>query len=107
MTIALEPKQKVNERDAYVVLLTPKTGPASRLFFDAETFMLVRTTSRTVNPQTGQEVDQISEPSDYRDVGGIKVAYTLYQASGEQAITMKFSKIEHNVPVDDSVFIKK
>ena len=50
---------------------------------------------------------KVSEPTDYRTVGNVKVAFTLYQAAAEQYVTMKFAKIENNVPVDDSVFVKK
>jgi len=105
-TIALEPNQKVNERDAFVLLMTPKIGVPSRLFFDAETFMLVRTATKVNTPQTG-EAEQVSEPTDYRVVDGVKVAFTLYQSAAGQNITMKFAKIENNVAVDDAVFIKK
>ena len=104
--IALEPNRKVNDRDAFVVVLTPKVGVPSRLFFDTETFMLVRTASKVNTPQTG-EVEQVGEPTDYRVVDGVKVAFTLYQSAGGQTITMKFSKIENNIAVDDAVFIKK
>ena len=104
--LALEPSQKVNERDAYVLLMTPKTGPASRLFIDAETFLVVRTVSKIVSPQLG-EVEQVSEPADYRAVDGVKVAFTIYQSAAGQNITMKFTKIENNIPLDDAIFIKK
>lgn len=106
-TIALEPSQKVNDRDAFVLLFTPKSGPASRMFFDAETYMVVRTVSRTQNAQTGEEVEQVSEPADYKSVDGVKVAFTIYQSAGGQNVVMKFSKIENNVAVDDALFIKK
>lgn len=107
MTIALEPNQKLGDRDTYVILLTPKTGSASKLFFDAKTFLLVRTLSRSQNPQTGEEVESVSDPDDYRDVNGLKVAFTMFQSAGGQNVTMKFTKIEDNVTVDDTVFIKK
>ena len=105
-TIAIEPNQKVNDRDAYVLLMTPKSGPAARMFFDAQTFLLVRTVSKVNNPQLG-EVEQVSEPTDYKAVDGIQVAFTIYQSAGGQNVTMKFTKIENNVAVDDAVFIKK
>ena len=106
-TIALEPNQQVNDRDAFVLLFTPKSGPASRMFFDTETFMLVRTVSRTQNAQTGEEVEQVSEPTDYKAVDGVKIAFTIYQSAGGQNRVMKFSKIENNIAVDNAVFIKK
>lgn len=105
-SIALEPREQVNGRDAYVINLKPKTGNPSKLFFDAETFMLVRTTGKVSNPQLG-DVESVSEPSDYRDVNGVKVAFTMFQSAGGQNITMKFAKVEHNVPVEDALFVKK
>ena len=105
-TLAMEAKQQVNGRDAHVLVLTPKTGRPSKLFFDAETFLLVRSSNSASNPQTG-EVEQISEPSDYRDVDGLKVAFAMTQSAAGQTITMKFTKVEQNIAVDDGVFIKK
>jgi len=104
--VALEPSQKVNERDAIVLLYTPKSGQPSRMFFDAETFLLVRTVTKVTTPQTG-EVEQISEPSDYRSVDGLKVAFTITQSAADQNVTMRFTKTENNVPIDDSMFVKK
>lgn len=106
VTVALEPNQKVNDRDAYVLLVTSKSGPATRMFFDAESFLIVRTVSKQVSPQAG-EVEQVSEATDYRTVDGVKIAFTIYQSTAGQNVTMKFSKIENNVAVDDAVFIKK
>ena len=105
-TITLEATQKVNDRDALVLLFAPKAGAPSRMFFDAETFMLVRTTSKVNNPQVG-DVEQVSEPTDYRAVDGIKVAFTIAQSAAGQNITMKFTKIENNVALDDAMFVKK
>lgn len=105
-TVEIEATQKVNDRNAYVLLLKGKTGPASRLFIDAESFMLIRTVSRIVTAQMG-EVEQISEPSDYRVLDGVKVPFVLSQSAGGQTVTMQFTKIEHNVAVPDTFFVKK
>lgn len=105
-TLTMEASQKVNGRDAHVLVLTPKTGRPSKLFFDAQTFLLVRSSNSASNPQVG-EVEQISEPSDYRDVDGLKVAFSMTQSAAGQTITMKFTKVEQNIAVDDGVFIKK
>ncbi len=106
MTPTVESTQQVNGKTAHVVLLTPKSGPAERMFFDAESFLIVRTTSTLTLPQVGT-VEQVSEPSDYRVVDGVKVAFKLAQTAGEQSITMTFTKIENNVVIDDSRFVKK
>jgi outer membrane lipoprotein-sorting protein len=106
VTLALQPQEKVGGRDAYVLLVTPKSGPPARMYFDAETFLLTRAVTKINSAQLGN-VEQVSEASDYRTVDGVKVAYVIHQSAGGQDVTMKFDKIENNVPVDDAIFIKK
>lgn len=106
LTPTLEATQQVNGKAAHVVLFTPKTGPAERMFFDAESFLIVRTTSTLTLPQVGK-ADTVSEPSDYRAVDGVKVAFVLAQSAGGQSVTMTFTKIENNVTLEDSRFVKK
>jgi zinc protease len=105
MTAALEATQQVNGKPAHVVLFTPISGPAERMFFDAESFMVVRSTSTVNHPQAGR-LDQVSEPTDYRTVDGVKVAFGMTQSAGEQRVTMTFTKIENNVALDDTKFKK-
>jgi hypothetical protein len=50
---AIEAPQQISGRPTLVVLFTPKTGPKERMFFDAETFTQVRSTSPINLPQTG------------------------------------------------------
>ena len=105
MTATLDATQQVNGKPAHVVLFTPKSGPAERMFFDAESFLIVRTTSTVTLPQVGS-AEVISEPSDYRAVDGIKVPFLLAQSAGDQKITMTFTKVENNVTIDDARFKK-
>ena len=105
LTATLEATQQVNGKPAHVILFTPKAGPKERMFFDAETFLIVRTTSALTLPQVGL-TETISEPSDYRTVDGTKVAYKLVQTAGGQTVTMTFDKVENNVTIDDAKFKK-
>lgn len=104
--VAVQPNEQIEGKDAYVLLLTPKTGPAERLFFDAASFLLVRTTSTLDTPQLGT-VEQVSDLSDYRTVDGVKVAFLMKQQAGGQNIVLAFTKVEHNVALDDASFVKK
>lgn len=106
ITATLEPSQQINGKATHVVLFSPKSGPKERMFFDAESLMLVRSTSTMTLPQTGL-TETLSEPSDYRVVDGVKVAFALAQTAGGQSVTMTFTKIENNVPIDDARFVKK
>jgi hypothetical protein len=45
--------------------------------------------------------------SDYRDAGnGLKLPYTVRSATAGTSLTMNFSQIQFNVPVDESKFAK-
>jgi outer membrane lipoprotein-sorting protein len=106
MTAAVQPNEQIAGKDTHVILLTPKSGPAQRMFFDATSFMLVRTTS-TIDAAELGTVQQVSDMSDFRTVDNMKVAFSMTQLVGDQSIVLKFTKIEHNVAIDDSVFVKK
>jgi outer membrane lipoprotein-sorting protein len=100
------PRAKVNGRDAIVLQATPKSGSTSRIFFDAETYLIVRTVSTITSP-TGDDVEQTSDVSDYRTVDGVKIAFLLVNSNALQTVTIKFDKVEHNVAIDDAMFVKK
>lgn len=104
--VELKPAEDVNGKKAHVLTFTPKSGPAETIYFDQETFMVVRSRSNVNSAQMGP-VEQISDPSDYRAVDGIKVAFQLAQTAGGQNVMIKLTKVEHNVAIDDAVFIKK
>jgi outer membrane lipoprotein-sorting protein len=100
------PKEQVAGRDATVVVATPKAGPSMKLYFDPESGLLVRSVVRLNSPEQG-EVEQISEPSDYRAVDGVKVPFKVVNTSPGQTVTITITKIEHNVALDDSIFVSK
>jgi outer membrane lipoprotein-sorting protein len=99
-------KEKVGDRDAYVLRFTPRAGPSSRMFFDAETYMLLKSVITVNVPQLGSDLEQTVEFSDYRDVDGVKVAFRARSSSQIQSLTITLSKVEQNTPIDDSMFSK-
>jgi outer membrane lipoprotein-sorting protein len=99
-------KEKVGDRDAYVLRFTPKTGPASRQFMDAETYLLVKSVVTVNVPQLGTDIEQTVEMSDYRDVDGVKVPYRTRSVNQVQSLTITFTKVEHNKAIDDGSFAK-
>jgi outer membrane lipoprotein-sorting protein len=105
-TLALLPKDTIDGKAVLVVLATPKAGPAVTVYFDPETFLVVRTLVRVNSPQLGGDVDQYQDPSDYRDVSGVKVPFRVVDSGAGQTVTIVFSKVENNVPIEDSVFGK-
>ena len=75
-----------------------------RLFFDAETGLLLRRISFT-ETMIGVIPEQI-DFEDYRDVEGVKLPFTVKVSSVEPGLvsTRKYSEIKLNVPLDDSKF---
>lgn len=57
-------------------------------------------------PQLGQEVEQTTEFLDYREVDGIKLPFRLVATSSVQNYTVTFTKVEHNVRIDETLFSK-
>jgi hypothetical protein len=105
-TAQLGGKEKVGERDAYVVIFEPPSGSVVRQYIDAETFLPVKTTMKVEVPQLGQEMEQTVEFLDYREVDGVKIPFGLAATSAVQNYTVTFSKVEHNVRIDETLFSK-
>jgi outer membrane lipoprotein-sorting protein len=99
-------KDKVGTRDVYVVLTTPKAGSPSKGYFDAETYLLLRTVVRVDIPEMGGETEQTTDLSDYRETDGVKVPFTLKIVSSMQTVAIVFANVEHNKPIDDAMFSK-
>ncbi|HWI20122.1 MAG TPA: hypothetical protein VNT81_20355 [Vicinamibacterales bacterium] len=104
-SVKLSGKEKVLDKDAFVLIFQPAAGQPIKQYVDATTFLPLRTVVKVNVPQIG-EVEQNADPSDYRELDGVKVPYTVRIESSVQGITMTFSKVEHNVVVDEKLFVK-
>ena len=106
MKFEVLPKEQVAGRDATVLVATPKVGPSMKLYFDPESGLLVRSVVRLNSPEQG-EIEQMSEPSDYRTVDGVKVPHKIVNTSPGQTVTITITKVENNVALDDAIFVPK
>jgi outer membrane lipoprotein-sorting protein len=97
-------KDKLNDRDVFMIAATRADGGRERLYFDAETGLLLRRSSSLQTPIGA--VPQETNFEDYRDVDGVKVPFTVSVLTVDQGstATIKYSEIKNNAPVDDSVF---
>jgi hypothetical protein len=105
-TVELAGKEKVGDRDAYVIIGKPKTGPVVRQYIDAQSYLPIKQVVKINVPQIGGEVEQTTEPSDFRDVDGVKVPFRVKTSSALQTIVVTVSQVEHNKSVDQSLFSK-
>jgi hypothetical protein len=99
-------KETVGGREAYVVVFDPTSGSEVRNYIDAQTFLPIKSVMKTEIPQLGQEVEQTTEFFDYKDVDGVKVPFRFTTSSSIQSLTITFTSVEHNVKVDESLFVK-
>jgi zinc protease len=107
-TVALAGREPVNGKDAHVILLTPKSGPATKVFIDAATLLVIKTTtSLKVDELGGQAVEQVSELADYRDVDGVKTPFSVTSTNPLQTIRITFTDVKHNVELADASFGKQ
>jgi outer membrane lipoprotein-sorting protein len=97
-------KQKVGDKDAYVIEATPTGGSAETWYFDAEAGLLLRADSEREGPN-GVAMAQVYL-EDYGEVDGVKIPHTIRQTTADFTISIKMSEIKHNVDVDDAKFAK-
>jgi zinc protease len=105
-TAELLGKEKVGDREAFVVNFDPATGSAVKEYIDAETYLPIKVIVRMNIPQFGGELEQTNEFSDYRNVDGIKLPFKLRSTSSVQNFNVTITKVEHNGTVDQSLFSK-
>ncbi len=103
-SVAVTGKETIAGRPVIVLAYTPKAGPGSRLFLDAETFLIVRSITTVTIPELGGEVEQTSDLGDYRDVGGSKLPFSVTMSNSTQTVAISLSKVELNKPIDDATF---
>ncbi len=104
--VRLSGKEKVGDREAYVVVFEPTSGSLVRQHIDAETYLPVQYAVKVDVPQIGQQIEQTTEFLDYREVDGVKMPFQLRATSSLQNYTITITKVEHNVAIDDALFSK-
>ena len=100
----LKGKEKVGASDAYVIVATPASGPATTFYFDTQTGLLLRQDSTRETPQGTMNIQELFE--DYKEVDGVKIPFTLKQNSDAISFVIKLTEIKHNVPIEDAKFNK-
>lgn len=103
-TVELIGKEKVEGTDAYHLKVTLKNGDVRNFYMDADSFLTIKEVSKTI--MRGTEVELETSLGDYKQVEGLMFPFSIEQRAvggqGSQKIT--FTKVEVNVPVDDSIF---
>jgi photosynthetic reaction center cytochrome c subunit len=94
--------EAIEDRNAIVLVGRPTEDTTEQLYFDRDTGLLLRRSisTRTAFSPIAEQIDY----SDYRDVSGVKMPFTVRYASWNDVQLQKFTDIKVNVPVDDARF---
>ena len=103
----LEGKEKVGDREAYVIRSQVGEKRTEKLYFDTQTGLLIRILG--LNDTILGDIPDQEDLSDYREVDGVKLPFTIQMSYVDPWIgwTRKFTEIKHNAPVDEAKFKKQ
>lgn len=99
-------KEDVEGTPAYKLHVTTKDGKESNDYFDAETYLMIR--SDGMRNVQGQDLEVVTTFSDYKTVEGITIAHSMEnhvkgkESMGGQALNI--AKIELNPKIDKAIF---
>lgn len=99
-------KDKLDGRDVNAIFAASANGKRERLYFDADTGLLLRRV--TLTPTPIGVIPEQADYEDYRDVDGVKIPFTV-KLSGVDNFSngvRKFAEIKINAPLADSTFNK-
>jgi len=104
-TLELVGTEPVEGAPAHKLKLTRKGGKTEVYYLDAESFLCVKREAKRV--VRGTEIDGEAWLSDYKEVAGIMMPFTMTQGmkGSERRQSMTFEKIEVDVPLDDARFV--
>lgn len=97
-------RQKVGERDAWLIEAKPVSGTVEKWYFDVDNGLLLRQDVLRESPQgiVGLQMFFL----DYREVDGVKLPFGLRQVLPGMEITIKLDEVKHNLEIDESKFAR-
>lgn len=95
-------KDKVGDREAYIIEAQPAQGGAEKLSFDTQTGLLIRLELPAA--ESGGQATVFLE--DYKEVDGVKIPHTIRRETAEMKLAIKIAQVQHNVEIDDAKFAK-
>lgn len=98
-------KERVGDREAYVVGATSREDSREKLYFDEQTGLLIR--KYAAFKTAFGTIPEVMDFTDYREVNGLKLPFTITWSRPPFGSVKKFTEIKLNVPVDDSKFVQQ
>jgi outer membrane lipoprotein-sorting protein len=97
-------REKVGEREAYVLEALTPDNQTEKLYFDTQTSLLLRKV-RFFQTMVGA-VPEMTDYEDYREVDGVKLPFTTNrsQLDAFEMFVLKLTEVRHNAAIEDSKF---
>jgi len=102
--LTVKGKEKVGDKEAYLVEATPAEGNPEKLYFDVKSGLLIRHDAERESAQGSALIETYL--GDYKEVDGVKVPCTMRQVNPAFEMTIKITEIKHNVEIEDAKFAK-
>ena len=109
ITYELKGREKVGEKDCFVLAQSFKDGSASTIFVDAATGLVIKVKAKAMDSTgSGAEVDSETLYDDYRSINGVMVAHKMTTSqNGAPIMQMTFTTFTVNANPPDSYFKQK
>jgi len=97
-------KEKVEGTDAYKLKITLKNGDVIDDYLDTDSYLEIKQEMKRMVRGSEQEIE--SSLGDYKEVNGLMFPFAMENGvkGSQEKEKLTLSKIELNVPVDDSIF---
>lgn len=97
-------RSRLGDREVYVVEGKHAADTPDKLYFDAQTGLLLRMDAVTDSPQ-GRVVSETTF-DDYREADGVRVPYSMRAVVGAATVIMRVEEVKHDVALEDKLFAK-
>jgi len=96
--------EKVGTRDTYVIELDTDKKIHSKLYFDADSGLILRSEDIISTPEGPYPVK--IDFDDYREVDGLKFPFRMKRTEKGAVILVRITQVTVNPPLDDTLFLK-
>jgi outer membrane lipoprotein-sorting protein len=97
-------KEKIEDKDYFVIELTYPDGFKATLYVDTETYLTYKIKAKTMGPM-GYEIESEQFTSDYKKVDGMIIAHSMVTfIEGEEFTEINVTSVKFNTSLEDSFF---
>ena len=100
--MTLKGKEKVGDREFYVIEAIPEDGAAETMYFDVLTGLLGRRDEEVELPQGTAQLKMYFD--DYKTVDGVKLPFTITRLGPNGRTLTRLAEVKQNIEIPDTQF---